>query len=108
MFAVIKTGGKQYRVSEGDKVEVELMGGKDTEYKEGDKVVFDEVLLLDDGKKATVGTPTVSGASVEAKYIERFKGKKVRIQKFKAKSNYAKVTGHRQQYDRVEIVKIKK
>lgn len=105
-FAVIKTGGKQYRVSEGDRLDVELIGGKSTEYKEGDKIVFDEVLLVDDGKKANVGTPTVKGASVEAKFVERFKGKKVRIQKFKSKSNYDKVIGHRQQHDRVEIVKI--
>ena len=106
-FAVIKTGGKQYRVSEGDKINIELVGGKATEYKEGDTITFDQVLLVDDGKKATVGTPLVSGASVEAKFVERFKGEKVRIQKFKAKSNYDKVTGHRQQHDRVEIVKIK-
>ena len=107
MYAVIKTGGKQYRVREGERLDVELIGGKVTEYKEGDTIVFDEVLLVDNGKKATVGTPTVKGASVEAKFVERFKGKKVRIQKFKSKSNYDKVTGHRQQHDRVEIVKIK-
>lgn len=106
-FAVIKTGGKQYRVSEGDTITVELVGGKATEYKDGDTVTFDQVLLVDDGKKATVGTPLVDGASVEAKFVDRFKGKKVRIQKFKAKSNYAKVTGHRQNYDKVEITKIK-
>ena len=108
MFAVIKSGGKQYRVQAGDTLDVELIGGKTHEHKPGDKILFDEVLLLDDGKKATVGTPLVDGVSVEAKYIERYKGKKIRIQKFKAKSNYDKVTGHRQQYDRVEIVKIKK
>jgi len=108
MFAVIKTGGKQYRVSEGDKLNVELINGLHGDILEaGDTVTFSEVLLVDDGKKATVGTPLVSGASVEAKFIETGKDKKVRIQKFKSKSNYDKVTGHRQKYDRVEITKIK-
>lgn len=108
MFAVIKTGGKQYRVAEGDKLNIELVNGvRGDILEEGDTVTFSEVLLVDDGKKATVGTPFVDGATVEAKFIETGKGKKVRIQKFKSKSNYDKVTGHRQKYDRVEIVKIK-
>ncbi len=108
MFAVIKTGGKQYRVSEGDKLNIELVNGvRGDILEEGDVITFSEVLLVDDGKKATVGTPFVSGASVEAKFVETGKRDKVRIQKFKSKSNYAKVTGHRQKYDRVEITKIK-
>ncbi len=102
-FAVIKTGGKQYRVSEGDVVTIEKLQG---EYKEGDKITFDEVTLVDDGKSSTVGTPLVSGAKVEGKFVEEGKGKKIRIQKFKAKSNYKKVTGHRQPYFKVEITKV--
>jgi len=103
-FAVIKTGGKQYRVQKGDFINIEKLGD---DFNEGDKVSFDEVLLVDDGKKATVGTPVVSGASVEGKYVETFKGGKIRIQKFKSKSNYDKVVGHRQTHSRVEITGIK-
>ena len=106
-FAVIKTGGKQYRVREGDILKFELLGGKATEHQAGDSIVFDQVLLVDDGTQAMVGTPTLKGASVTGEFIKRFKGKKLRIQKFKAKSNYDKVTGHRQQYDQVKIVTIK-
>jgi len=102
-FAVIKTGGKQYKVSEGDKISIEKLPG---EYKEGDKISFDEVTLTDDGKTSKVGTPFVSGAKVEASFIEQGKGKKIRIQKFKSKSNYSKVTGHRQPYMKVEITKV--
>lgn len=105
-FAVIKTGGKQYRVKEGDTLQVELLGGIDAEHKEGEKISFDEVLLIDDGSNIQVGTPLVDGAKVEAEYTNRVKGKKLRIQKFKAKSNYDKVIGHRQKYDEVKITKI--
>ena len=102
-FAVIKTGGKQYRVSEGDRLKVEKLAG---DHKEGDKIKFEEVLLFDDGKSVKVGTPYLDKATVEAKFIEAGKGKKIRIQHFKAKSNYSKVTGHRQQYNEVEITKV--
>ena len=105
-FAVIKTGGKQYRVQEGDTLQVELLGGIDNEHTEGEKITFDEVLLVDDGSSIKVGTPTLDGAKVEAEYVDRVKGKKHRIQKFKAKSNYDKVIGHRQKYDTVKITKI--
>ena len=103
-FAVIKTGGKQYRVQEGDVLVIEKIGD---EYKDGDTVVFEEVLLIDDGSKAIVGTPIIDKAVVEGKFVENFRGEKLRIQKFKSKSNYDKVVGHRQSHSRVEIVKIK-
>lgn len=101
-FSVIETGGKQYIVSVGDVIEVELLG----EHKEGDKVTFDNVLLSDDGSSATVGTPTIKGAKVEATFLGEVKGKKVTILRYKAKSNRHRKQGHRQQYAKVEITKI--
>ncbi len=102
-FAVIKTGGKQYKVSEGDVVSIEKLQG---ELKAGDTISFDEVTLTDDGKTSKVGTPFVSGAKVEGELVEEGKGKKIRIQKFKSKSNYSKVTGHRQPFMKVKITKV--
>lgn len=102
-FAVIKTGGKQYKVQEGDVISIEKLAG---EHKAGDKVTFDEVVLTDSGSATKVGTPVVSGAKVEAEFIEDGKEKKVRIQKFKSKSNYSKVTGHRQPFSKVKITKV--
>lgn len=101
-FAVIETGGKQYVVSVGDVVEVELFG----KHEEGDKVVFDKVLLSDNGKDATIGTPYISGAKVNATYLGEKKGKKLSIIRFKAKSNRSRKVGHRQQYAKVQIDKI--
>lgn len=101
-FAVIETGGKQYTVSVGDIVDVELVG----DYAEGDKVTFDKVLLSDDGKAATIGTPYINGASVTAKYVGLQKGKKITIVRYQAKSNRDRKLGHRQKYARVEITKI--
>lgn len=102
-FAIIKTGGKQYKVQKGDVLEVEkLEVGKKKE------VAFKEVLLVsDDEKKIKVGAPLVKGAKVTAKVLEpEAKGKKVTIIKFKAKKRYKKKIGHRQKYTRVEIAKI--
>jgi len=103
-FAVIKTGGKQYKVSEGDVIAVEKLPVK----KAKDKVVFDEVLLISDGKdKVKVGTPKVAKAKVEATVIEpAAKTKKVTGVKFKAKKRQKKVIGHRQQLTKVKIGKI--
>lgn len=98
-FAVIATGGKQYVVSPGDVLDVELLGG---DLKEGDKVEFDQVLMQND----KIGTPTVSGAKVVATYLEAKKGKKLHIIRFKAKSNRSRKIGHRQQYARVKIESI--
>ncbi len=102
-IAVIKTGGKQYQVSEGDKLVIEKI-----EAKEGESITFDQVLLVSDDKGADVkvGQPLVSGAKVSAKVLSQGKGDKVRIVKYKAKSNYRRVTGHRQHQTFIEIEKI--
>lgn len=100
-FAIIKTGGKQYVVSEGDVVTVELLG----EHKEGDTITFDEVLMTDDGTSAKVGTPT-TGTKVTGTYLGEKKGKKLTIVRYKAKSNRDRRVGHRQHYAQVKIEKI--
>lgn len=99
-FAVILSGGKQYVVCVGDIVDVELLP---KEYKEGDVVEFDKVLLVDNGKDVTIGTPYIAGAKVKAIYQGEKKGKKLSIVRFKAKSNRDRKIGHRQKYDRVKI-----
>lgn len=101
-FAIIETGGKQYKVAEGDIFSVEKLSDK----KEGDTVVFDTVLLIDDGKTTKVGTPYIEGAQVEVKLEENGKGKKLYIQKFKAKSRYKRKVGHRQPYSKLSVKKI--
>ena len=101
MNFVIKTGGKQYRVSEGDKLEVETL-----EAAPGDTVEFAEVLLLRDGDNVEVGTPLIEGAKVTAKVLEHGRGKKIRIVKFKRRKNYRRQMGHRQNFTRVEITGI--
>ncbi len=101
MQAIIVTGGKQYKVSEGDTIFVEKLPNE-----AGDTVVFDQVLAVIDGDKATFGTPVVEGASVEGKIVKNGKGKKVRIFKYNAKKGYRKRQGHRQPYTKVEIGKI--
>ncbi len=101
-FAVIKTGGKQYKVKKGDIISIEILEG---DYKEGDKITFNDVLLIADDTNTEIGTPKLD-KRVEAKFLESYKGKKIRIQKFKSKSNYDKVTGHRQNYFKVQITKI--
>ena len=97
MNAIIVTGGKQYKVAEGDVVYIE---------KAGQEIVFDQVLAILDGDKATFGTPVVEGASVEGKIVKNGKGKKIRIFKYNAKKGYRKRQGHRQPYTKVEIGKI--
>lgn len=99
-FAVIETGGKQYIVSVGDILDVELLGG---DLKEGDKVEFDKVLMVDNGSDTTIGTPYIAGAKVKATYQEEKKGKKLSIVRYKAKSNRDRKIGHRQHYARVRI-----
>lgn len=101
MNAIIVTGGKQYKVSEGDVVYIEKL-----EQEAGDTVKFDQVLAVIDGEKATFGTPVVEGACVEAKIVKNGKGKKIRIFKYNAKKGYRKRQGHRQPYTKVEIAKI--
>ena len=101
MNAIIVTGGKQYKVAEGDVVYIEKL-----DQEAGDTVKFDQVLAIIDGETATFGTPVVEGASVEAKIVKNGKGKKVRIFKYNAKKGYRKRQGHRQPYTKVEIAKI--
>ena len=100
MYAIIATGGKQYKVSEGDKIRVEKLGSD-----VGEKVVFDQVLLVG-GSDVKVGAPTVDGASVEAEVVANAKAKKVIVYKYKRKTGYHNKNGHRQQYTEVEIKKI--
>lgn len=102
-FSVIETGGKQYIVSVGDVLEVELLG----DHKEGDRVVFDKVLLSDDGKGATIGDPYIKGAQVTATFQGVVKGKKISILRYKAKSNRDRKLGHRQKYAQVKIEALK-
>jgi len=103
MFAVIETGGKQYRVEKGLEMDVELLAGK----KEGDAVSFDKVLLLSKKDALEIGTPYVKDAAVEGKILKLYKDKKVICFKFKRKTNYHRTLGHRQQYARVKIESIK-
>lgn len=104
-FAVILTGGKQYSVTPGQVVKIEKISG---EHKEGDKVVFDKVLMVDDGNgMTTIGTPYVTGAKVEGSLKEIGRSAKVTVIKYKQKSRYYKKNGHRQPYFKVEIGAIK-
>ena len=91
-YAVISAQGKQYKVSEGDTLTVDKM-----KIDEGEKKVFDKVLLVVDGKKISVGEPFVNGAKVSATATNHKRGDKIRVAKFKAKSRYRKVIGHRQE-----------
>ncbi len=101
MYAIIETGGKQYRVTEGDQIRIEKINAAD-----GEQVKFDKVLVLGDGADAKVGAPYVEGAAVFADVVETGKGKKVIIFKYKAKKDYRKKQGHRQPYTLVEITGI--
>lgn len=101
MYAIIETGGKQYRVENGDQIAVEKLGVED-----GAKVVFDKVLVVGDVADIKVGAPYVDGVTVEGNAIETGKGKKVIIFKYKAKKDYRKKQGHRQPYTLVEITSI--
>ena len=104
-YAVIKTGGKQYVVAPGATLTIEKLGrGANTQdLKKGDLVTFSEVLFKDDGSKATLGAPMLSGASVTATVQAVGRAKKVEVVKYKAKSRYLKRRGHRQSYVRVKI-----
>ena len=101
MNAIIVTGGKKYKVAEGDVVFIEKLGQE-----AGETVKFDQVLAILDGDKATFGTPVVEGASVEATVEKNGKGKKIRIFKYNPKKGYRKRQGHRQPYTKVTIGKI--
>ena len=101
MFAVIETGGKQYRVNEGDIIFVEKL-----EVNEVDTIVFDRVKALSNGQSFEVGTPVIEGAKVTAKVLKNGKSKKIYVMKYKAKKNEKKKMGHRQPYTKVEIVSV--
>lgn len=101
MHAIIETGGKQYKVAEGDTLFIEKLPNE-----AGDAVTFDKVLAILDGDKATFGTPVVEGAKVDASVVKNGKGKKVIVFKYKPKKGYRRKQGHRQPYTKVTIGKI--
>lgn len=100
-FAVIKTGGKQYKVQPGDKIKVEKLAGE-----AGDVIAFDEVLLSGEGEDVKIGTPLVSGGKVEAKVIRQARARKKIVFKYHSKTRFHKKRGHRQMFTEVEITKI--
>jgi large subunit ribosomal protein L21 len=102
MYAVIKTGGKQYRVSAGEKLKVEQIPADI-----GAEIVLDQVLMLGNGEAITLGAPLVSGAAVTAKVLSQGRGDKVRIYKMRRRKHYRKSQGHRQNFTEIEIVGIK-
>ena len=101
MHAIIETGGKQYKVAEGDTLYIEKLPNE-----AGDKITFDKVLAVLDGDNAKFGAPAVAGASVTANVVKNGKGKKVIVYKMKPKKNYRRKQGHRQPYTKVEITKV--
>lgn len=101
MYAVIKTGGKQYRVREGDTLRVEKLSAE-----QGAKIQFDQVLMVGEGDDVKLGTPFVSGTQVSATVIGQGRGEKIKVVKFKRRKNYLRQKGHRQAFTEVEITKI--
>jgi large subunit ribosomal protein L21 len=102
MYAVIKTGGKQYRVQAGEKIKVEQIPAE-----VGSQVVIDQVLMVSNGEAVTIGTPLVSGATVQATVISQDRADKVRIFKMRRRKHYQKRQGHRQNYTELQIGEIK-
>ena len=101
MYAVVKTGGKQYRVAAGEKLKVEQIPADI-----GSEIVLSEVLVVADGEKLTTGAPLVSGATVTARVVAHGRGDKVRIYKMRRRKHYRKSQGHRQNYTEIEILGI--
>ena len=101
MYAVIETGGKQYRVNEGDVIRVEKLEGD-----VGSKIDFDRVLLVGEGEQVKVGTPVVDGASVSGTVVEQDRHRKIIVFKMKRRKNYRRKQGHRQDFTGVRIEKI--
>ncbi|HEX9684968.1 MAG TPA: 50S ribosomal protein L21 [Burkholderiales bacterium] len=101
MYAVIQTGGKQYRVSAGEKVKIERIAGD-----VGQEIVLDQVLLVADGEALKMGAPLVAGARVKAKVLKHGRGEKVRIFKLNRRKHYRRSQGHRQNYTEIEILGI--
>ncbi len=102
MYAVIKTGGQQFRVEKGDKLSIQKL-----EAEAGKSITLDEIMMINDGKTAKVGTPLVSGAKVTAKVVEQYRDEKVVIFKKKRRQNYRRTKGHRQHLTLIEITDIK-
>ncbi|MDD5242225.1 MAG: 50S ribosomal protein L21 [Sulfuricella sp.] len=98
MYAVIKTGGKQYRVAPGEKLKIEQIPADI-----GSEIVLDQVLMVTDGEAVTVGTPLVSGATVKATVVAHGRGEKVQIFKMRRRKHYQKHQGHRQNYTEIRI-----
>ncbi len=98
MYAVIKTGGKQYKVAAGEKLKIESLG-----VEVGEQVTLDQVLMVVDGANVSVGSPTVAGAKVEATVLSHGRGKKVKIFKLRRRKHYKRQQGHRQNYTEVVI-----
>jgi|TARA_B100001750_G_scaffold248539_1_gene280853 large subunit ribosomal protein L21 len=100
-FAIVKTGGKQYRVSTGDTIRVELMPAD-----QGDTVTLDDVLMISHDGNVLVGNPTIEGASVDTEVVAKGKDKKIVILKYKAKTRYRRKNGHRQHYTDLRVTNI--
>jgi large subunit ribosomal protein L21 len=98
MYAVIKTGGKQYRVSAGEKLRVESLPAE-----VGAEITLDQVLMVSDGETVTTGSPMVAGASVKATVVAHGRGEKIRIFKMRRRKHYRKTQGHRQNYTEIQI-----
>jgi large subunit ribosomal protein L21 len=101
MYAVIKAGGKQYRVASGEKLKIETVVAE-----VGSEIVLDQVLMVADGDKVTLGTPMLSGATVKAKVLSHGRADKVHIFKMRRRKHYRKSQGHRQNYTEIEILGI--
>ncbi|MGE4658076.1 MAG: 50S ribosomal protein L21 [Gammaproteobacteria bacterium] len=101
MYAVFKTGGKQYRAAKGERLRVERL-----EVEEGATVEFDQVLLVGEGSNVKLGNPLLSGSKVKAKVTSQGRAKKVDVVKFKRRKNYRRLKGHRQPFTEVEIISI--
>ena len=101
MYAVVKTGGKQYRVSAGEKLRIEQIGAEI-----GQEILLDQVLLVADGEALKLGAPLVAGATVKAKVLGHGRGDKVHIYKLRRRKHYRKSQGHRQNYTEIEILGI--
>ncbi len=101
MHAVVETGGKQYRVAEGDVIRVESLG-----VEPGDKINLDKVLMVSDGETIKIGQPVIEGGKVEAEVVSNGRGKKIRIIKFRRRKHHRKQMGHRQNYTELKITKI--
>lgn len=101
MYAVINTGGKQYKVSEKDVIEIERLP-----FEEGKKVDFDEVLAVGNGSDLKLGTPTVKGAKVQGEVLEHFRGPKLTVFKMKRRKGYRRKKGHRQELTKVKIASV--